>query len=378
MKIFWLRFMSLLLVSFLISNCSPTPPEVEAEAEVEVTETPVPVDDGFDRRGMLENTVTESIMPLHEAFIIETELLEQAAYDFRDDPTAETLTQLQTQWRSTAEAWAKAEHLGFRFTMIIHNQIKKWPINTNFIEKFITEVDTPINETFIESIGSTSKGLTAIEYLIFDPNLTNEEITEKLVSEPRRMAYMVSLTENLDNKSQQLLSMWSAEGDNQAQAFIEADFSNNNIQGSVSMLANEMIVVVENVANNKINFPLTGIQGNPEPDAVESPFGQHTVPLLINNLRGLQLTFNVGLADYLDFLEAGDRPQPLSTAINEQIEVTIAALEAISPNLQTAVTEDPETVQQAFNEAKKLIVLFKADMANQLGITITFSDNDGD
>ncbi len=418
MNNFLLRFIALLLVGFLLSSCSSTPPEEaeamaeteaevkvteseaevsEAEIEVEVAETdiqvaetevvvevteeveiPIPAAKEFDRRGMFENIVAESIMPLHETFVIETEALEQAAYDFRDDPTPETLAQVQAQWRSTAEAWARAEHLGFRFTMIIHNQIKKWPINIDFIEKFITENETPISETFIEFAGSTSKGLAAIEYMIFEPNLTNEEITENLLSESRRMDYMVSLTENLHAKGGELLLMWSAEGDNQAQAFIEADFNNNNIQGSVSMLANEMIVMVEEVANGKINAPLAGNQGTPQPDSVETPLAQHSVPVLINNLRGLQLSFNAGLADYLDYLEAGDRPQPLSTAINEQIETTIVALEAISPNLQTAVTEDPETVQQAFDEAKKLVILFKADMANQLGITVTFSDNDGD
>jgi predicted lipoprotein len=262
--------------------------------------------------------------------------------------------------------------------MIVHNQIKKWPINMTFIEKFITEEADTIDEPFIESIGSTSKGLTVIEYLIFNPDLTDTAIAQRLAAEPRRMAYLVGLVENLHRKSQELLLMWVAEGDNQAQAFIEADFSANNVQGSISMLANEMIEEVEMIANAKLNYPRQGVYGDPQPQAVESPYAQYSIPLAVNNLRGLQQTFNAGLADYVDFLQANQSDVHLSEAINRQFEQAIAALEAVSPSLQAAVIEDPGTVEQAYNEVKALLVLFKVDLANQLSITITFSDNDGD
>jgi predicted lipoprotein len=332
----------------------------------------------FDRRAMLSQIVNERILPLHQQFVVETEALQQAAHQFQDTPTAENLAHLQTQWQATAAAWAQAEHFGFRFTMIIHNQIKKWPINTTFIEEFITEETGTIDEPFIESIGSTSKGLAAIEYLIFNPDLTNQALVEGLAAEPRRMAYLVALAENLHNKSQELLMMWSPDGDNQGQAFIEADFSANDIQGSISMLANEMIVQVEEIAHTRLNYPRMGVYGAPQPQAVESPYAQFSAPLLANNLRSLQLTFNTGLADYVNFLQADESVPSLPAAINGQFEGAIAAVEAISPSLQTAVIDDPAAVEQAYNEVKALLVLFKADMANQMGLTITFSDNDGD
>jgi predicted lipoprotein len=374
MKLNFVRLIGLGLLLVGLAGCGVTEPQ----GEVNAGETPANAADSFDRRAMLSNIVEHSILPLHNQFVAETEALQQAVHQFRADPTTENLAQVQRQWQSTAAAWAQAEHLGFRFTMVIHNQIKKWPINANFIEKFITETTDPIDEPFIETIGSTSKGLTAIEYLIFDPKLADEEIVDRFTAEPRRMAYLVSLVENLQRKSRELQLMWVAGGDNQAQAFIEADFSGNNAQGSISMLANEMIEDIEHIANARLNYPRKGAYGEPQPEAVESPYAQYSALLIANNLQGLQQTFNAGLGGYLDFLQAGQSDARLSEAINRQFEQAIIAVEAISPSLQAAVVDDPAAVERAYNEVKALLVLFKVDMANQMGITITFSDNDGD
>ncbi|MEM7034966.1 MAG: imelysin family protein [Chloroflexota bacterium] len=357
-------------VSEAVTETTPT-----AEPDVEPVEEPTIF---VDRQTMLTQIVEQSILPLHEALVIETILLEETAHQFQSDTTVENLDKLQTQWQSTALAWAKVEHLGFRFTMIIHNQIKKWPVKLKFIEKFIADETIVLDEPYIESIGSTSKGITAIEYLIFQPEMSQAEVVETLTNQPRRVAYMVASTENLSQKSQKLLELWSPDGANRAQAFIDADFSDDNLQGSISMLANEMIVQIEELANTRLNDPRKGAGGAPDPNAVESPYAQFSAPLMANNLRGLQQTFESGLDDYLDFLQRDQTESYLSERISQQFETAIFAVDAISPSVYTAVLDNPDTVTQAFEEVKTLLILFKVDMAGQMGITVTFSDNDGD
>jgi predicted lipoprotein len=331
----------------------------------------------FDRRAMLTTLAETVIMPWHEQFTAESTALQTAVYQFRDQPSEETLAKLQDQWRATAITWAQIEPFGFRFTMVVHNQIKKWPINPHFIEDFIAEGE-PIDEPMIESIGSTSKGLVAIEYFIFSPETSQAELVQRLSQEPRRMAYLVALVENLQRKAGELEALWSPAGDNQLQAFIEADFSGNEVQGSISMLANEMIEMVEVIANNKLNYPLKGAYATPQPQAVESPYAQASLPLIEANLRSLRQTFEAGFAGYLDFLQADYNGQPLSEVTDAQFERALTALEAIDSPLAVAVVENPEPVAEAHEEVKNLVVLLKADLANHLGITITFSDNDGD
>jgi predicted lipoprotein len=87
----------------------------------------------------------------------------------------------------------------------------------------------------------------------------------------------------------------------------------------------------------------------------------------------------LGFDDYLDFLGAeGEGGLPLSQVIDDQFVTTLAAFDAIEGTLHTTVTDQPDQVNAAYEEVRTLLVLLKADMANQLGVTLTFNDNDGD
>jgi predicted lipoprotein len=328
----------------------------------------------FDRRAMLTEIVNELILPLHEQLVVESIALEAAVTQLAEEPTVETLNAAQAQWRTTAEAWARVEPLQLRFAMLVSSQVKKWPINVEFIEEFIAS-EEKIDEASISASGSTAKGLAALEYLLFS-QAENDEILIALTTDPQRMAYLLALAQNLISTSSGLLGMWAVDGDNQAQALIEADFNVDNVQGSISMLTNEMIALVEGIIKIKIDNPLQVWSTNePQPESVESPFAKHSRPLIVANLQTMQAYFDNGLASYLIFLVGDDQ---LANTISAQFEKTIAAVSAIEPSLETAVVDNQAAVIAARTELRALLVLLKTDMANQMGLTITFSDNDGD
>ena len=57
---------------------------------------------------------------------------------------------------------------------------------------------------------------------------------------------------------------------------------------------------------------------------------------------------------------------------------TIAAVNAIPEPLSDAVVNQAPTVENAYNEIQKLVVMLKSDMASALSILITYTDADGD
>lgn len=381
-----LRIGSILVTLVVLSGCGaaaePTPvapvaaPPTTMSPTTAVTTTTV-AGPGSDRRALLAGMVEQVILPHHRTLVDESALLEQQVQQFADDPTVDTLAAAQAQWRTTAAAWAQVEPFSLRFTMLATGQIKKWPINTKFIEEFIAETAT-IDEPFIASIGATAKGIGAIEYFLFSPTLTADEVVAALVDTPQRLAYLVALTQNLTNAAEELYALWAPEGENGAQRFVDADFSENNVQGSISMLTNELIVLLETMVKTKVEYPLRGVMADPQPQAVESPYAGDSWPLMAANLRTVQQVFQAGLGDYLDQMAVTPRTPTLSAAIDAQLEATIAAIEALKLPLEVAVIEDPAPVRAVRDEIKDLLVLLKVDMANQLGITVTFSDNDGD
>ena len=68
----------------------------------------------------------------------------------------------------------------------------------------------------------------------------------------------------------------------------------------------------------------------------------------------------------------------MSAAIHAQFDDVLTALGDIDGALRDAVTESPVEVEAAFESMRTLLVLLKTDMAALLGITVTFSDSDGD
>lgn len=356
---------------------APAEPTIAATATVsESTSAGATTAGQFDRRAMIANIVETLIVPQTDQFQIEAAKLQTLVEQFASQPTPETLTAAQDQWRVAAELWAKLEPLNLPLTMMIAPQIKKWPVNTDDIEEFIAQTE-PIN-SLLEPVGSPAKGLGAIEYLLFSQTAEKSEIIDSLTKTPRRMEYLVALAQNLALMGNEMVLLWSPEGSNQAQTLIAADLDNEVVSGALSRVCNEIIAVVENTIKMKLDYPLHGELADPQPNTVESPYAGDSTPLIIATLRGVQQIFHAGLGDYLDYLAISPPEVPLSKAIDDQIEESIAALEAIDLPLEKAVLEDAESVRAARDTLKQLLVLVKVDMANQLGIIVTFTDSDGD
>jgi uncharacterized protein len=68
----------------------------------------------------------------------------------------------------------------------------------------------------------------------------------------------------------------------------------------------------------------------------------------------------------------------LSERINQQVNEARLALTLITSPLSEAIVNDPEIVENAYNELQQVVVLLKTDMISALGVSVTSTDNDGD
>lgn len=351
----------------------------------------------FDRKAMFRDIAENVILPAHEEFVSESKKLEEVVHIFQAEPTSENLEALRQQWKVVALAWKGCElfEIGPVQEVFIHNLIHKWPTNPKLIEEHLAGAAL-IDQELMYSIGSTSKGLSAIEYFIFgqvpeegEEKLDSAAILNRLTDAPdaqKRMQYLVALVENLHHESQILLDIWHRSGKNYAEDFINADSDGGELQGSISMLTNAMVASIEGILNMNLGEPLGHkTYGTPRPERVEAGASEHSLPNLIRSVETFKSAFNggttedqLGFDDYLDFLDAQYENQPLSTAINAQTDAALAALKAIDGPLYVAVVDDASQVVAANKEIQQLLVLIKADMVNHLGVTITFNDNDGD
>ncbi len=343
----------------------------------------------YNRWEMIGSIINNSMLPLQEEFLEDINLLAELAAAFSTEPNVENLDALQAQWMRTTYAWRRADVMGLDRSAVWRNQIFKTPINIDFVEQFIAEYDT-IDADFIAAVGSTSKGLPVIEYLLFDPVNGDEAVLASLTTGERaeqRMQYLVASVEALQIVGEEYVALWEEEA-----AFYNDDRRNPDqlqvvTEMNLRMATNKLLDTIEDVVATQLGGPLgTRTGGDPRPDLVESPYAEYSTELIIARLEGFQLVFNgysgeenlIGYDDHLRFLDADFEGASLDTVINAQIETILAGLRALEQPLHIAVETQTEQVQAAYDGTRELVRIVKVDMTSQLSISLVFSDNDGD
>ncbi|MCX6183028.1 MAG: imelysin family protein [Bacteroidetes bacterium] len=368
-KLFRNIFLFSVLIAILIGSCK------KKESEVK---TP------FDEKAMLGNIGEIVIKPLHQRFVQECGELVTAAQNFSTQNDSANLSAYQFQWKETRHWWKQCEAyiLGVPAEIYINFKIDKWPTNQTFIDNNINGIST-LNEAFVESQGSTAKGFPAIEYLVFNTNgdsLVLKNFTTD-INATRRMDYLIALTLNLQTKATYLLQTWND---------YLPDFETTvrtDIYGSLSKLINAQSSLLEQIVNTKLGYPLGKTNGDVAiPESVEDYLSKESVNDIRINLAGIQEAYlcsfggnsGKGLRDFLNYNEAKKGDDLLSTVIDNKFAECFAALDKISSPLSGAVNSQKTDVEDLYIKIRDLLILYKSNMADDLGVTITFNDNDGD
>jgi len=422
----WLIFLLLLAIPFTACSSQPdsanptavtlstTPPQAEDEDRIateaisdavdEAAEADTPVDDGFDRVGMIKNILTNVVLPLHETFEADALLLKDALAAFDADPTAETLATAQQAWRDASDAWAGCQLFSTQESVLIQNQISKWPVNVEFVEKFIGAEDQ-LNALFVASIGSSSKGLPAIEYLLFDLKNQNERVLDTFTdgaTGPRRRAFLVALGDHLHEMSIDAKTFWALTPNDEGklsvigQLMADAEQDGNAIP-LLQIVMNGVSEQLEDILNMNLRGVVNAELGMPI--AVEAPYSNYSLSHIAHYIEAFELVYTgglndeaLGLDDYLRFLQIDydaelmsshiqtptpdDVGKPLADIIHTRIDQVLAELEKVDEPLANSIVESPQTVTDAYEAALRLLILVRVDMVNNFGVTLTFNDGD--
>ncbi len=331
----------------------------------------------YSRADQLRNLFNNGIKPLHEEFIIETEGLSENARAFKQNPSLENFRSLQNDWKTTANIWKRCEtyDIGDINDSFIHTRINTWPTNSENIETNI-EGGEPINLAFINSIGSSSKGIAAMEYLLFKSD-ANTTILE-LQSNPRRTDYIVALSKDFKNLAVEINSLWT----NYGPSFTVAIQS--NLEGGQNQTINAMVTLIEEIIISKLGRPLGDANGGTiDAQEFEAYHSDLSLEMIKNNIEELKKVFTgsysqntrrIGFDDYLTNLSN----IILSDKIKNSFEKIEDHMASFNQGLNASLQSDPEKVRTLQTLSNELLILIKVDMASFIGSTITFNDNDGD
>lgn len=337
----------------------------------------------FDRTAMLQNFAQNLIRPAFQALQTEVNQLKEAGDNFVDNPSEQTLTNLQNAWEEAYLAWQYANAYNFgpageegtRKGLI--EEIGTFPVATDKIENAITANSANFND-----FNRDARGFLAVEYLIFDLDGNNQDILDAFAAENRKN-FLSGALANLKTRIDEVVNAWAGTYQN--------TFTSNNgtdVGSSTSQLYNEFVKSFESLKNFKLGLPLGKRPGQTqtEPQRVEAYYSGKTLQMMKAHLTAVEEIWlgktkngqdGTGFKEYLASVEGGNA---LITATENQLTVVKNALNAIpeSPSIAIQIENNTAALELLHTELQRHTRFFKSDMSSLLGIAITFSSGDGD
>ena len=346
----------------------------------------------YDKLSLLTNLADNYIIPSLDAYKSKIITLNIHVDSFIENPSISNLTLLRTNWEEALLSWQDVGFLDFGPSeyILLRKQTNTFPIDTTELNNFITIADWNLEYTS----SYDSKGLQALDYLLFKPGHTESELITYFQNNTNAKNYLKALAEDLNQNISYVTNQWVSYREDFINDFevTQSNFSTNSQGSSISNIINALCLHYEfYVRRGKVGLPLGVFNGFSQlelPELVECYYsGKSTQNLVrsINSLRKyvtgssyLNNDNGLGLDDYMDFVNAEQNSQQLSTVIDNQFLTILDELNNINGPLSEEIINNKSQITQTYQELQQLVPYIKVDMTSALGVLITYQDNDGD
>ncbi len=257
--------------------------------------------------------------------------------------------------------------------------VMDWPISQDDITSLLLDDSKDLtSERIGNRVGADQRGLGAAEYLL-SLHATPEPPPNSGTAQ-RRCEYMSSVAGAMLEETELILgdTEFIVEDDEPLYKLIAPD-----AEMGVDRIVNDTIFLLEAITDMELGRALGETSAEARLDAiVEGPMGLGAEDLRhhLDGLRAVYLGANVKVTS-----DAGETSglhtlldDELVSRLTGQFDDARAALEQIDGPLLDAVQDDPATVSDARAALKVLQVTISTEVVAHLGVTIGFSDADGD
>lgn len=296
-------------------------------------------------------------------------------------PDAAHLDAGQAAWMQLRAPWKRIQALPFGPLVDegFDTAIDFWPARPSSIEGGL--LSGASSQAQIDALGVASKGMPAIEYLLWDPVGGDAAVLARFddVDGAQRCAYVELLAADVELRLAELDAAWrDADGfaDQLAQAGSSDAFP--TLALAIDQLLNAMIAGVHDIEDPKLRKPLGALLGEPQPEIAESRFSERSLLDARDALDGFARAY-LGSEDApgLTRVISGESPT-VDQRVRDALAAAEVALADVPEPLTTAIVDDPTKVEAAADAVHELRTVLTAEVASLLGVTVSLSDNDGD
>lgn len=335
----------------------------------------------IDHRGEVLDHVGQAVLVDLEQAHADAQALRGSIASLCAAPDATGLDASQAAWMQLRGPWKRI--LALPFGPLVDDgfdtAIDFWPARPSSIDG--GWLSGASSQAELDALGVASKGMPAIEYLLWDPIGGDAAVLASLTGTdgPQRCAYVELLASDVELQLERLDAAWRGAGgfaDQLAQAGDSEAFP--TVALAIDQLLNAMIAGLHDLEDPKLRKPLGATIGAPQPELLESRFSDRSLQDARDALAGFaQAYLGTQAAPGLTLVVAEKSP-----AVDEQVRDALAAAEValadVPEPLRTSIVDAPMQVEAAADAVHELRTILTAQVASLLGVTVSLSDNDGD
>ncbi len=280
-----------------------------------------------------------------------------------EEPTASQLDQARTSLADVRSRWAFTESIWVGPVMDRRSwAVIDWPIDREQVEAVI--LDGPRDpEGLATRIGADQRGLGAVEHVLYGD-------IAQLPGD--RCEYLTGIVTVLAGEASLLPDDWTVsheDGPGYADTFAAPE------ENGLDAVVNDSLFLLEAITDAELGTALGAMEGPADLDALgegEGGFATADIEAHLAGLRALYLGNETGPG--LSPLLGEDLTERLTT----EFDVAHEAVSRLGAPLSEAVAADPDSVGEARDAFKDIQATVATEVVALLGVTIGFSDADGD
>ena len=334
---------------------------------------------GPDERAVLVGLADSVAVPGYEAAAGSAGALRQALDSLCAAPSEAALAGARQAWKDARGPWKRTEAAWFGPVMDRRSVgVIDWPeVEPERIETMLANnpVSSPDDVRYL--LASTQRGFGAIEYLLFDG-----DAAEKLSSGPR-CAYLAALGAVVESETAAVAEAWTT-GTDGAPPY--KDYLTG--RASVSIVASDAVAEVvrtqvfllRTIVDMRLASALGLREGGADPAALPGGAGRNALTDLRDEVLGMRDVYTGGGGE--DALGVSALVSGLSADADERMRVhfqnSLAAIDGVGMPLRQALEERPDAVKAAYDRLSELQQGYNTEVVSLLGVSIGFSDTDGD
>ena len=323
--------------------------------------------DDAGQKTMLTGLADNVIVPGFQKLASDLDGLQRTVDDLCTTPGPEGLGTAQAAWREAADSWqrmrpaATGPAMDDRLMSAIGFEARPQTIDKLLAGK------AAVDEAALAKTGANVRGLNAVEYGLFGDG--SEALAALGAPGDRRCQYLSGVSALSATAAHEVADDWQT----YRNTFISS--TGSSIDASLSRTLNEVTHRIQEIDEKSLR------------DMAAAKTYDDLAPARQDGPAAYTLGERKALLDGAANL-IGDGKTGLSSSVaarspetaDRLVAATVAAVEALNvlPDSVEAAYDDPAAIAKAADAIAKLKVVIFTEVAAQMGVTVTFSDSDGD